>query len=150
MDTAPVRQVWLRPAHTLQQFFTGWKLLFRYVIIHPAHLSQILDFHHPYQMLVNKFLMSHWRSWKEFLSGKLAWMCLAMHGKILQSSLQTLRICKLFFSQLNDVADRKPGILSLVPLYSSKFVQAAEHKQSKCISTYHLLYKAYILLAISI
>ena len=32
-----------------------------------------------------------------------------------------------FFSQLNDVADRKPGILSLVPPYSSKFVQSAQH-----------------------
>lgn len=32
-----------------------------------------------------------------------------------------------FFSQLNDVTDRKPGILSVLPSYSSKFVQAVEH-----------------------
>ena len=42
-------------------------------------------------------------------------MCPAMDGKILKSSPQAPRIWKLFlFSQLNDVAYRKPGILSLV------------------------------------
>ena len=86
--------------------------------IHHVHPSQTNAFHHLYQMPANKFLILHFSA---AVQCRYIQQCMGKFSKASTDDLQE------FFSQLNDVADRKPGILSLVPPYSSKFVQSAQH-----------------------